>query len=166
VVQTVATPVLCKDFFIDSYQIFEARKAGAEAILLIVKILNDEQLRSLHSLTEELNMAAIVEVQTEPELNRALAIKPRVILINNRDLSSFEIDLGTTAKLTAGIPRGVYAISASGIENREDIESLSQYTNNFLIGSSLMRAPHLEEKLRELKGASAKITAGDSSCRA
>lgn len=166
VATTVDIPVLCKDFFLDPYQVFEARKAGAEAILLIVKILDDEQLLTLHSCAQNLKMAAVVEIQNEEELQRAMAINAQVILINNRDLGTFETDLGTTARLAGMISDDVVVISASGIEARSDIDYLQQYAHNFLIGSSLMRAPDLEAKLKELKGSSAKVTAGDSTCRA
>lgn len=143
-------PTLCKDFVIDRHQCFEARLAGAEAVLLIVKILDENELHSLHKSIKELGMVPVVEVQTEDELRRAVALGPEAILINNRDLTTFEIDLATTEKLANLVPRDAVLISASGIESRSDIERLSAFCNAFLIGSSLMRAGSLESKLREL----------------
>lgn len=150
--QRASVPTLCKDFILDEVQIEDARRACAEAVLLIVKILPRDRLRSLHDKIESLNMVPVVEVQNEDELRTALAIEPRCILINNRNLETFEIDLGTTARLSPLIPPGIVVIAASGIESRSDIDSLLQYTNVFLIGSSLMRAPDLDYKLRQLSG--------------
>lgn len=143
-------PTLCKDFIIDTYQCYEAREAGAQAALLIVKILDDDTLHLLHHQIKQLKMTPIVEVQSEEELVRALKVEPDVILINNRNLETFEIDFATTELLAPQIPDGVAKISASGLSERSHIERLLPFCTNFLIGSSLMAAPDLKEKLAAL----------------
>lgn len=147
------TPTLCKDFIIDPIQVDFARMAGAEAVLLIVKILSDEQLTSLHAGITALGMTAVVEIQNEEELDRATTLDPACILINNRNLETFNIDLQTTFRLAPFIREllpTATIISASGIESRSDIEFLLPHTNVFLVGSSLMKATDIEAKLREL----------------
>jgi indole-3-glycerol phosphate synthase len=146
-------PVLCKDFFIDEFQVYEAQNAGVDAVLLIVKISSDETLRALHGLTVELGMTAVVEIQNEAELSRALPLAPQILLINNRDLTSFEISFETTKRLSKLIPKGITVVSASGIESRADIETLLPYASRFLVGSSIMRSDNPENKLKELLSA-------------
>jgi indole-3-glycerol phosphate synthase / phosphoribosylanthranilate isomerase len=143
-------PVLCKDFIITRYQVYEARAAQADAILLIVKALNDVELAGLYEECVELKMTAVVEVQNEEEIERALEIEPELILVNNRNLDSLEIDLSTCEKLMPLIPNTIVKVVASGIETSSDIRKLSFLSNNFLIGSSLMKSENVEEKLREL----------------
>ena len=143
-------PVLCKDFILDTYQVYEARLAGAQAVLLIVKILEDEQLAELHRLVLELGMTPIVEIQNELELERSLVVSPAVLLINNRNLDTLLVDLETTRQLAPFVPPKVIAISASGIERRADIEELLPFCSRFLIGSVLMQSHNLEAKLKEL----------------
>lgn len=147
-------PVLCKDFVLDPYQVYEARLAGAEAVLLIAKILSDESLQTLHDTVCELGMTPVVEIQNEGELERALALHPSVILINNRNLETFDIHLETTLRLAPQIPDGILRVSASGIECRADIDGLMPVCSTFLIGSILMRTPPkaLPQKLQELSG--------------
>jgi indole-3-glycerol phosphate synthase/phosphoribosylanthranilate isomerase len=147
-----ALPTLCKDFFIDPYQCLEARQAGAQAVLLIVKILSDDLLQELHKTAIEMGMTAVVEVQNQSELNRTLALNPQVFLINNRNLDTFEISLATTSALAPNIPNDVITISASGFCTRAEIVSMLPFCHNFLIGSSLMTATDLRAKLHELKG--------------
>ncbi|HEY9776453.1 MAG TPA: indole-3-glycerol phosphate synthase TrpC [Planktothrix sp.] len=149
---TVSCPTLCKDFIIDPHQCFEARLSGAGAALLIVKILERRNLFRLHSIINDLGMVPVVEVQTEEELDAAVTAGASVILINNRDLTTFATDLTTTERLAPMVPSGKIIISASGIEMRADIDRLQKYCHTFLIGSSLMRADNLEEKLAELSG--------------
>jgi indole-3-glycerol phosphate synthase/phosphoribosylanthranilate isomerase len=146
-------PTLCKDFILDESQVDEARRAGAEAVLLIVKILNDEQLARLHARITALNMVPVVEVQNESEIERAKGLPLQCVLINNRNLETFETDLATTEQLAHQLPSEVVLISASGIETRADITRLTKYTNAFLVGSSLMRSANVDEKLRHLFGA-------------
>lgn len=143
-------PVLCKDFIITKYQVFEARAAQADAILLIVKSLDDEELSDLYATCTKLGMTAVVEVQNEEEVKRALEINPQLILVNNRNLDSLEIDLATSEKLMPLIPDSVVKVVASGIETAEDIRRLAHVSNNFLIGSSLMKSGNVDEKLKEL----------------
>lgn len=146
-----SVPTLCKDFILDEYQVQEARRAGAEAVLLIVKILKPNQLALLHNAITALNMVPVVEVQTEGELETALTLDPKIILVNNRNLDTFEIDLATSERLIPKIPPGIMAISASGIENTQDIVRLQHLTKVFLVGSSLMKAADIEVKLRSLR---------------
>ncbi|MFQ3582380.1 MAG: indole-3-glycerol-phosphate synthase [Chloracidobacterium sp.] len=145
-------PTLCKDFILDIRQVHAARAAGAEAVLLIVKILDDERLQSLHAEIERWNMTPVVEVQTEAELERALAVDPSVMLINNRNLETFEISLDTTKRLAPRVPLGIVTVAASGIHGRADIEALLPYCTRFLVGTHLMRAPDLTAAFDELLG--------------
>lgn len=165
--QRMPQPTLCKDFILDPYQVYQARKANAMAVLLIVKILNDEQLRELYQTIRQLGMTPVVEVQNEDEWARTLyllqtAQDQPVILINNRNLTTFEVDLSNTLRLApliriqahAKTKREAIIISASGIQCRADIERLLPAAHCFLIGSSLMRLPmeRIPEKLQELCG--------------
>lgn len=147
-----ALPILCKDFVLDSYQCFQARHHGADAVLLIVKILEGRQLHELHSQIVELGMSAVVEIQNESELERALEISPDIVLINNRNLDTFQIDMNTTKRLVPKLPAETIKIAASGVESRADIDLLLSLCSTFLIGSTLMKAADPETKLRELKG--------------
>lgn len=152
-------PVLCKDFIVDPYQVLEARQAAAHAVLLIVKVLTDRELAVLFQLVVDLGMTPVVEVQTAEELNRALVLEPPVLLINNRNLETFEISLDTTRHLAPMIPQGCIVISASGIEGRPDIERLRPYASCFLIGSMLMKTPvdQLARQLQDLTGKNAYV---------
>lgn len=143
-------PVLCKDFIISRYQVLEARATQADAILLIVKSLADEELVELYSQCVDLGMTAVVEVQNEAEVERALKVNPQLILVNNRNLDSLEIDLATSEKLMPLIPDSIVKVVASGIESANDIKRLANVSNNFLIGSSLMKSENIDEKLHEL----------------
>ena len=157
VVKRSPLPALCKDFVIDPFQCLEARRAGAQAVLLIVKILTDDQLHSLYKIICRLGMTAVVEIQNEGECSRALAIEPQVILINNRNLETFKISLETTFDLAPKIPADIVKISASGYSDRSEIETIMPYCHNFLIGSALMTADNLSETLAELKGMTAGV---------
>jgi len=155
-------PTLCKDFVIDPYQCFEARHAGAKGILLIVKILEDDQLKLLNATAMSLGLTAVVEVQTGEELKRALLIDPKVLLINNRNLDTFETDLQTTHKLAPTIPIGKTVICASGINTKRDIERLLPFCLNFLIGSALMKSDDMETLLAQLAKADLTFASGVS----
>ncbi len=152
VVMHSTLPALCADFIIDPYQCYEARHAGAQAVLLMVKILSDDAFELLHSTINALGMTAVVEVQNEGELRRALNLHPQVILINNRDLETSQITPKTTLELASKIPSDITIISAGGYSCRSDIEMILPCCQNFLIGSALMTAKDLNEKLSELKG--------------
>ena len=151
--QSVGLPVLRKDFTLDPYQVYEARAAGADAVLLIVAALGNDGLRALYGLTVELGMDALVEVHNEAELERALAIKPRIVGVNNRDLRTFEVDLGTTARLRLQVPGDTVIVAESGVRSRADVMRLAELgVDAILVGESLVRAEDTGKKVRELVG--------------
>jgi indole-3-glycerol phosphate synthase len=144
-------PVLRKDFTVDAYQIYEARVLGADAILLIVALMDGGQLRDFAGLAGELGLAALVEVHTKEELDRALEQPPALVGINNRDLTTFETTLETTFELLDHVPDGVATVSESGINSREDIMRLEAAgLDAVLVGEALMRERHIGAKIREL----------------
>ena len=144
-------PLLRKDFILDLYQIYESRAYGADALLLIVASLTLEKLRELLGLSRELGMGCLVEVHNEAELKIALKSGARVIGINNRDLSTFDVDLTTTQRLKPLIPRDKIVVSESGIKDRRDIEKLANWgVDAVLIGESLMSAADIAAKMKEL----------------
>lgn len=148
--KTVTQPVLCKDFMIDPYQVYLARHYQADAILLMLSVLNDEQYRQLAAVAHSLNMGVLTEVISEEELQRAIQLEARVIGINNRDLRDLSIDLDRTRTLAPRVPHGVTVISESGINNYRQIRELSRYANGFLIGSALMSETHLRSAVRRV----------------
>ena len=149
----VHLPVLRKDFTLDPYQVYEARALGADAVLLIAAILDDLQLRELRALAEELGMAALVEVHTEGELERALVCGARIIGINNRDLHTFRVDIGVTLRLRPRIPEGILVVSESGIECPEQVRRLEEAgVHAVLVGTALASAPDPARALRVLRG--------------
>jgi indole-3-glycerol phosphate synthase len=149
----VPLPILRKDFTIDPYQIYEARVAGADAILLIVAILSLNQLREFMRIAQSLDLACLVEVHTAEELDVALQADAEIIGINNRDLKVFKTDLATTFRLTQQIPEGKIVISESGISSKEDVTQLRQIgVDAILVGESLMRSPDIGLKVNELLG--------------
>jgi indole-3-glycerol phosphate synthase len=137
----VDIPLLRKDFIIDPYQVYEARLYGADALLLIVSALRQEILKELLDLTHSLGMNVVVEVHNEEELERALDAESRIIGVNNRDLRTFDVDLGVSARLSRKMPAGIIAIAESGISSGEDIKKLrEQGVHVFLIGETFMKA--------------------------
>lgn len=148
--KTVTQPVLCKDFIIDPYQIYLARFYQADAILLMLSVLNDDQYRQLAAVAHSLGMGVLTEVISEEELQRAIALEARVVGINNRDLRDLSIDLGRTRQLAPRVPHGVTVISESGINNYGQIRELSHYANGFLIGSALMSESDLRAAVRRV----------------
>ena len=170
----VKLPLLRKDFIIDGRQILEAIEWGADAILLIVAILDDERLQKFHSLATEAGLAALVEVHDETELERALKVGASLIGVNNRDLKTFKVDLATTERIAAKLNRrtGVSPVSKSkkenggrqdacptllvaesGIHTRGDVERLKNCgADAILVGESLMRGGDIKSKIRELIG--------------
>lgn len=137
----VGLPVLVKEFVIDRYQAFEARVAGADALLLIVRILSIEKLAELHAIVQELGMAALVECHNESDLEKAVEVGARIVGINNRNLGDLSISLENTRRLLGALPRDVIRVSESGLERRDQIEELSeQGVDAFLIGGSLLNA--------------------------
>ncbi len=150
-------PVLRKDFIIDPYQVYEARAAGADAVLLIVRALEESSLKELHALVEELELVSLVEVHSEDELVRALDIGATIVGINNRDLSTFTIHLDTTLKLRSLIPEGVTVVSESGIKTAQDIERLkAAHVDALLIGEAFMEAGNLSQAVVQFLGWMAK----------
>ena len=144
-------PILRKDFTVDAYQVYEARAAGADAVLLVVGSLETEQLASLANLAWDLDLDALVEIHDEEELERALEIDADIIGINNRDLEDFSVDIERTFDLIADVPAGKVVVSESGIHDRHQIEELEQVgVDAVLIGEFLMRAPDPEAAVREL----------------
>jgi indole-3-glycerol phosphate synthase len=144
-------PILRKDFTIDPYQVYEAKAAGADAILLVVGALSFEQIGSLHGIARELELDAIVEVHDEDELECALEVDADVIGINNRDLADFSVDLQTTYDLLTDVPAGKTVVSESGIFTREDVEELERVgVDAVLVGEALMRAEDPEAACRDL----------------
>jgi indole-3-glycerol phosphate synthase len=150
----VSLPVLRKDFIISSYQVYEARAAGADAVLLIAAVLDDALLRDLYVKSTSLGMAVLVEVHDEVELRRALAIASAVIGVNNRDLHTFRVDLDTTARLRAQIPDGVLVVAESGIRTPADVARLAALgIDAMLVGEALVRATRPSDLARALVGA-------------
>ncbi len=144
-------PILQKDFVVDRYQLLEAAVDGADAVLLIVAALSEEELAALHDGARGLDLDCVVEIHDEPELDRALAIDADVLGINNRDLDDFSVDLDTTRELITDVPAGKTVVSESGISDRETLEELEEIgVDAVLVGEALMRAPDPEVKVREL----------------
>jgi indole-3-glycerol phosphate synthase len=144
-------PLLRKDFIFDPYQIYESRAYGADSLLLIVAILKPETLQELLWLSHEVNMSCLVEVHNEAEVEIALNSGAKIIGINNRDLNTFSVDMATTERLRPLIPPERIVVSESGIKERADIEKLRQLgIDAVLIGESLMSAPDIAARMREL----------------
>jgi indole-3-glycerol phosphate synthase len=154
----VKLPLLRKDFIIDARQILEAAEWGADAILLIVAILDDARLREFRELAEGAGLAALVEVHDEAELDRALASGARLLGVNNRDLKTFKVDLAVTGRLAARLRAanqfdGRLLVAESGIHTRADVEQLARDgARAILVGESLMKGPDIPAKVRELLG--------------
>ena len=149
--EEINLPLLRKDFIFDPYQVYESRAYGADALLLIVAILSQEQLEELLSLSHNLGLSCLVEVHSEGEVERALRSQAKIIGINNRDLSTFTIDINTTRRLLPLIPRGRIVVSESGIRSRKDIEKLKGWgVNAVLVGEALVTADDVVTKVREL----------------
>ncbi|WP_335910070.1 bifunctional indole-3-glycerol-phosphate synthase TrpC/phosphoribosylanthranilate isomerase TrpF [Shewanella indica] len=146
----IKQPVLCKDFFVSPYQVKLAAHQGADAILLMLSVLSDEQYRLLASEAEQYALDTLTEVSNEEELKRALALGAPIIGINNRNLRDLSTDLAMTEYLAPKIPEGTLIISESGIYSREDVRRLSPLVDGFLVGSSLMAEADLDLACRRL----------------
>ena len=147
----VTEPLLRKDFIIDPYQLWEAKSYGADAVLLIAALLDPSLLRDLAAQAAALSLDVLVEVHNEDELRVAIESGAPLLGINNRDLRTFEVSLATTELLAPLIPKGMPVICESGIDSLEQIRRVERCgIHVFLIGESLMRAPHPGIKLREL----------------
>ena len=157
--EAVKIPLLRKDFIIDERQILEAIEWGADAILLIVAILTDEQLQKFHTLAIEAGLAVLVEVHDEEELDRALKISPALIGVNNRNLKTFQVDLATTERLAAKLfassnaPKSSLLVAESGIQTHADVVRLRKGgAGAILVGESLVKEGDIGTKVRELLG--------------
>jgi indole-3-glycerol phosphate synthase len=149
----VIIPILRKDFMVDEYQFFEARAHGADVILLIVAALAKSQLRDFYDLATELGMAALIEVHTADELERAMEITPRIVGVNSRNLKTLEVDPAAFAQLIPQIPSDVIRVAESGISSRIDVEfAEKQGANAILVGEALVTSANPTLAMRTLLG--------------
>ena len=147
-------PVLRKDFIFHPYQVYEARAAGADAILLIAAVLGEGDLKSLLRLAHELGMDTLVEVHAEHELEKVLPLNPRIVGVNNRNLQTFEVDFDNTARLRAMIPGDVLTVGESGIKTPDDVRRMAAIgVDAVLVGESLVRSKNVEKSARALAAA-------------
>ncbi|MEO0565682.1 MAG: indole-3-glycerol phosphate synthase TrpC, partial [Chloroflexota bacterium] len=145
----VKIPLLRKEFVVDTYQVYEARAAGADAVLLIVAALDDAQLADLHALIIQLGMTPLVEVHNEAELERALKLNPMLIGVNNRDLKTFDVDLETTGRLAQLVPDNVTLVAESGMKSTVDVHHMGTLgAHAVLIGEGLVTAPDIGAAVR------------------
>ena len=146
-------PVLRKDFMIDAYQIYESRVMGADCILLIAACLDDQQMKDMEALAMSMDMAVLVEVHDQAELDRALKLKTPLVGINNRNLKTFEVSLDTTGMLAGKVPADRIVVTESGIATPADVQRMRDAkVNAFLVGEAFMRAPEPGEALAALFG--------------
>ena len=151
--EAVNLPLLRKDFTIDAYHIYQARVAGADAVLLICAILTVAQIREFIEIANQLGLASLLEVHTQAELKIALEVGAELIGINNRDLKTFHTDIATTFRLRESLPSDKIVVSESGIYTHEDVTKLAEANvNAILVGESLMRSADIGAKVRELLG--------------
>ncbi|MBI4886704.1 MAG: indole-3-glycerol phosphate synthase TrpC [Acidobacteria bacterium] len=151
--KAVSLPLLRKDFIVDEYQVLEARAAGADAVLLIVAALEQDELVRLQARAHELGLAALVEVHDEVELSRAVDAGARLVGVNNRNLRTLQVDVDASYRLAARMPRGVIGVSESGLQSRADLERLAGAGfRAFLIGERFMTDPDPEAAIRALIG--------------
>ncbi|MDP9315759.1 MAG: indole-3-glycerol phosphate synthase TrpC [Chloroflexota bacterium] len=158
-------PLLRKDFILEPYQVYEARAYGADALLLIVAALDDAELRHLLDLTEQLGMEALVEVHDAAELERALTAGATTVGVNNRDLRTFAVDVGTTGRLAELLPQceRPVLVSESGIQQAEDLGRLRGWkADAILVGEAIVTAPNIGVKVRELSGRAVSISGSAS----
>jgi indole-3-glycerol phosphate synthase len=144
-------PLLRKDFILKPYQLFESCAWGADAVLLIVAILDDAELEELLSLSHALGVQCLVEVHNQDELKRALACDVKIIGINNRDLDTMNVDINITRQLRPLVPQGRIVVSESGIKGRDDVQKLKEWgVNAVLVGEALVTAEDIPAKIKEL----------------
>ena len=149
----VALPLLRKDFTLDEYHLYEARAHGADAVLLIARILEDSRLKDYTALARDLGMSALVEVHEEKELDRAKKVGADLVGINNRNLNTLKVDIETSVRLSKEVPIGAILVSESGISKPDQIQRLTDCgIHAFLIGESLLRAQDPGRALRALLG--------------
>lgn len=151
--RALKTPMIRKDFTVDEYMIYQAKLMGADCILLICAILDDEALMSYYKLADSLGLSVLVETHDEEEMERALKIGARMIGVNNRNLKDFTVDIRNSIRLRKMVPENVIFVAESGIKTREDIKELEDCgTNGVLIGETFMRAADKAKELKLLKG--------------
>ncbi len=150
-------PIICKDFFVEPYQIHLARYMGADAILLMLSVLDDEQYIKLAQVAQQYSMDVLTEISNHQELERAIALNAPIIGINNRDLRDLSIDLNTTKALAPKIPADRVIISESGISSHQQVLTLAPFVDGFLVGSSLMAQPDIDLACRALIYGNTKI---------
>jgi indole-3-glycerol phosphate synthase len=151
-------PLLRKDFMLDPYQVFEAKAHGADCILIILAMVDDEVARALLNTADEIELDTLVEVHDEPEIDRALSLNAKMIGLNNRDLRTFQTDLNTTLRLAPRVPGDVLLVAESGLSTRADLEKLAEAgVTTFLIGESLMRQHDVAAATAALIGAKLQV---------
>jgi indole-3-glycerol phosphate synthase len=149
--KAVNLPLLCKDFIFDEFQIYQAKKAGADAILLIVAMLDEEKLKNLYDFANNLGLDVLVEVHTEAELEIAKKIGAKIIGVNNRDLHTFDVSLDVSRNLIKQAPKNALMISESGISKKEEILELKLLGfSGFLIGETFMKSNNLRVEFANL----------------
>lgn len=146
-------PVLRKDFILEDYQIYESRYIGADAILLIASIVEPSALSDFIELSSEIGMSSLVEIHNERELEGALKADAEIIGINNRDLTTFKIDINTTFRIMKVVPEGKIVVSESGIDSRDSVQRLADAgIHAILVGESIVTSKNVGEKIKELLG--------------
>ena len=151
----VQVPLLRKDFVLDSYQVYEARAAGADAVLLIAECLEGEKLQELHHSIESLGMTALVELYDAANIDAVMACNPKLVGVNNRDLNTFEVDLQHSVRVKNGLPDSVTFVSESGIFTNDDVVMLKENgVDAMLVGESLMRSDDIGAAVKTLLGES------------
>ncbi len=149
--EAVGLPLLRKDFVLDSYQIYESRAYGADALLLIAAILSQEQLNEFLSLSRSLGLRCLVEVHNKNDVERAVLSGAQIIGINNRDLNTFAVDINTTRRISPLVPKEKIVVSESGIKSRRDIEKLRKWgANAVLVGEALVIADDISARMKAL----------------
>ena len=147
----VSLPILRKDFIIDESQVIESSLLGADAVLLIARILSNRKLKELLSISADLGMDSLTETHNEEDIQKAIECGAEIIGINNRDLDTFEVKTRTTLRLASHLPADVIVVSESGIETTSDIEILKRHSvHAALVGTSLMKSDNMEKKLKDL----------------
>lgn len=151
--EVVKTPLLRKDFTVDEYMIYEAKAIGADAVLLICSLLEEETIHRWLGICKELELSALVEAHDEEEIEMAVRAGAGIIGVNNRDLKTFQVDINNCLRLRKNIPSEILFVAESGIRTREDIEALERGgVNGVLIGETFMRSQDKKAKLEELRG--------------
>jgi indole-3-glycerol phosphate synthase len=157
--EAVRLPVLRKDFMFHPYQLYEARVAGADAVLLITAVLGDNDLAQLQAQARKLGMAVLIEVHTEEELARVLPLAPSMIGVNNRNLQTFEVDFGNTARLRALIPPAIAVVAESGLKTVADVHAMADLgVDAILVGETLVRSKDVAATTRAFSSAGMSVS--------